>query len=831
MINLIKQSFLRTILKLFRQVFIFLMALLFPLLAFSNTNKTKDYQPLSNLMSSTLSNYVWDMRTNLIENYLKESLVSQNLNAIKLIDEDTEITYFCWLENGKTYFEVEHTLLNQNPWKYKNKIKSILKYEEEIIGVLLIFPKNDTKTLVNLTKEEKSFIKSNPIIRVHNETNWPPYNYNKDGNPLGYSIDIMNLIAEKTGIKIEYVSGQTWNEYLDMMKNDSLDVMLNIVKTPERLKYLLYTSPYADTPNVILSKKGKDYKNIDSLIGKTVSIPKGFFTENFIKEKYPNINIHLVENTFESMKAVIFGNADAAFGELAVFNYLLNQHMMTNLYISGEVNIQNPDYSLLHLATRKNLPFLATILTKGLDSITIQEKNNLQRKWFIQSKSKGIGLTNEEQLYLNQKKSIKMCVDPDFLPFEKIDKDGKYRGIGADIINLVSKNIDKPLSLVHTKSWSESLNGIKDRKCDILPIATNTQSRLSYMNFTEPYIKESLVIATNTEHFFVKDSNDLINKRIGVVDGYSSMKQLKKRNPKIIIVIVKSAKEGLEKVENNELFGYVDALPTIAYNIQKYGLVDLKVAGSLEFDENFSLASRNDEPLLNTIMQKSLNLISEEQKRSIIGKWITIKIEQSFDYKKLLYISLFFLSILLVILYKNRSIKIINKELDEKNILLEKLSITDNLTKLYNRNKLDEELLNKANFANRDSSPFGVIIIDIDYFKSVNDTYGHQMGDIVLKEFADILKLNSRKTDTVGRWGGEEFLIICCNNNLQGMLTFANNLKEKISCYPFSLGEQKTASFGVSLYKKDESIDLMIKRADDALYNAKENGRNRVEYL
>ena len=442
----------------------------------------------------------------------------------------------------------------------------------------------------------------------------------------------------------------------------------------------------------------------------------------------------------------------------------------------------------------------------------------------IKKKDKRILFNENEVSYLENKNKITMCINPNFLPYAKIDKNGKYIGIGADIINLISKRIDKPITLVSTKTWSKSIENIKTKKCDILPMATNTPNRQEYMNFTKPYINESLVIATKIDQFFIKDSSELSNKKIGVVNGYSSIEFLKKKNPKIDIVSVKSAKDGLEKVQNGELFAFIDALPVIAYVIQKNGFLDLKIAGSLKFQQKLSLASRKDEPILNSILQKSLNDIGDQKIRTIVRKWIAIKVEQSFDYTKLFYISLFFLIALALVIHRNLTINKLNKQLEE-------LSITDNLTKLFNRNKLDKELLTEANRANRFSSTFGVIIIDIDYFKSINDVYGHQMGDTVLKEFADILKSNSRKTDTVGRWGGEEFLIICSETNLEGILSFANNLKEKISSYSFSIEEQKTASFGVSIYKKEEDTDLMIKRADDALYNAKENGRDRVEYL
>ena len=94
---------------------------------------------------------------------------------------------------------------------------------------------------LDLTQEEKSFLREHPVIRVHNETDWPPFNFFEDGTSKGFSIDYMNLLASMIGVDVEYVTGPTWSEFLSLMKNGELDVMLNIVKTPEREEYLLYT--------------------------------------------------------------------------------------------------------------------------------------------------------------------------------------------------------------------------------------------------------------------------------------------------------------------------------------------------------------------------------------------------------------------------------------------------------------------------------------------------------------------------------------------------------------------------------------------------------------
>jgi ABC-type amino acid transport substrate-binding protein len=240
------------------------------------------------------------------------------------------------------------------------------------------------KAEIDLSADEIGWIADHPKIRVHNESNWPPFNFARDGKAMGYSIDFMNLLAERVGLEVEYITGPSWNEFLEMMKRHDLDVMLNIVKTPERLEYLLYTPPYANNPNTILSPLDSPYDGLEELFGKTVSVPKGFFYEEILKRDYPQIKVLPVLDTLESMKAVRFGKADAALGELAVFDHLLNHHMMTELRVSGEV-LADPELTLLNIATRKDLPILAAILIKGVKSISIEEKRRLWSKWMARA--------------------------------------------------------------------------------------------------------------------------------------------------------------------------------------------------------------------------------------------------------------------------------------------------------------------------------------------------------------------------------------------------------------------------------------------------------------
>lgn len=159
----------------------------------------------------------------------------------------------------------------------------------------------------------------------------------------------------------------------------------------------------------------------------------------------------------------------------------------------------------------------------------------------------------------------------------------------------------------------------------------------------------------------------------------------------------------------------------------------------------------------------------------------------------------------------------------------EELSITDPLTGLYNRLKLDELFEANLHNAQRHETPFSIILLDIDKFKNVNDTFGHQAGDGVLKEFAALLKENLRTEDILGRWGGEEFLILIPNSDLNGAAVLAEKLRLLIHNHSFATIGHKTSSFGVSTHHYGDDEKSMVSRADEALYRAKQNGRNRVE--
>ncbi|MBC8063120.1 MAG: GGDEF domain-containing protein [Clostridiaceae bacterium] len=160
---------------------------------------------------------------------------------------------------------------------------------------------------------------------------------------------------------------------------------------------------------------------------------------------------------------------------------------------------------------------------------------------------------------------------------------------------------------------------------------------------------------------------------------------------------------------------------------------------------------------------------------------------------------------------------------------LVKLSTIDKLTQIYNRLKIDDILRIEIETSKRYGNSLSLIMIDIDHFKEVNDTFGHEVGDVVLKEVASVLKNNIRQTDFIGRWGGEEFLIICNGTSLEGATNLANKIRQKLEVYRYSVTANQTASFGVATFIEGEDSKAFFIRVDKALYNAKKLGRNRVE--
>jgi len=159
---------------------------------------------------------------------------------------------------------------------------------------------------------------------------------------------------------------------------------------------------------------------------------------------------------------------------------------------------------------------------------------------------------------------------------------------------------------------------------------------------------------------------------------------------------------------------------------------------------------------------------------------------------------------------------------------IEKISVTDRLTGIFNRVKLDKVIKDEHHRFERYSEVYSIVLFDIDHFKSVNDTHGHLVGDYVLQELAVVTQKNLRETDIFGRWGGEEFLVICPHTDEPGATMLAEKIRESIESHPFDHVKKITASFGVASINMVDGYNSLFKSVDDALYEAKKTGRNKV---
>jgi len=686
-----------------------------------------------------------------------------------------------------------------------------------------------------LTEEEQAWLRAHPApLRVHNEMDWKPYNYNKNGAPIGYSIDYMNLLAHKLNIKVQYISGPSWSEFLGMMQDGSLDVMLNIANTKERRKYLRFTDPYHIT-NVALYVRSSENRitDLDSLAGKRLGFIDGFFFGEFLRQYYPDIQLVTFPSTQAAFVGVRLGLADAAMEVPLVARHILRDSPMTDIKFGGKVS--DPVFiTTFSIATHKDNAILNAILQKAVDSVTSQDIQAINEKWAL--KENHISQLSEADLaYLRQLAELKLCVHPNRLPLEAVNIDGSLTGISSEFVKLLATKTQIPLKIVPSQSWAESLDLAKQNKCDILPMYAKHTGGRKHLNFTSPWLSLEQVIATRDNQIYISDIDQMNDQRIGVVRGHSTKEMLLTAHPHLNLVEVDSVTQGLKQVSRGDLFAMIDTLATISHALQIQNIKNVKISGPVGIKANYAIGVRSDDGKLLNILERATNTIHPAEINAIYNRWLAVAYVKQGDYT-LFWQALLGLGLLTgYIYYRYRkglqasvTLQSAHAKIETANRELDRLARTDPLTGLSNRLETDEILHREFARFERYQTVFSIIMMDIDHFKQINDEYGHEIGDKVLKHISGILSKHTRESDLAGRWGGEEFLVICPYSQGEGAQKLAQSLRAEIEQTPMTGISPQTASFGVATIREAETIKDLMRRADTALYDAKAAGRNRV---
>jgi len=507
------------------------------------------------------------------------------------------------------------------------------------------FYRADSKAII-LSSDEKAWLSKHPVLRLSSETDWPPFDFAIDGKPSGFSIDFMDLIAQKLGISTQYVTGPLWSEFLNMLESGEIEAVHTIYESEKRKKRFNFTNRYyyRNIIGIFTRKEDNSIQSLKDLSGKTIALPEGYALVPVLERENPDIEIVRADTMVAAIKALSRGEIDAVVESAGMLRYLVDKHSIADLKLACFADFKHrkaSDYTF-KIAVSKDNPQLAGILDKAIESISDEETMAIESKWFgsvSHRLSEGvarINLTERERTWLSGHRKIRLGIDPAWAPFEFVSEDGRYSGISSGYVAAIRKRIATEMTPIMGLIWSQVIEKAKRGEIDVLPAVVPTVDRKKYLSFTKPYISLPIVIATRKDAQFIGSLDDLKGRRVAVVKDYYIEEVLTRTHPELDIITYPTLNEGLKGLDAGGVDAFIDNLGVISYEITRAGLGSIKIAAPTKLTFDLAMGVRKDWPELVGILNKALSDLSNNEKTAIRNTWMAFQVNYGLDFRTIL---------------------------------------------------------------------------------------------------------------------------------------------------------------------------------------------------
>jgi len=540
------------------------------------------------------------------------------------------------------------------------------------------------KKRVKLTAAEQAWLGNHPSISVGGSPDWTPFNFtNEKGQYRGIANDYLQLIGEKTGLSFK-VNIAPWSINLQKAKESKIDLLGAVYLTKDRSHFLNFSTPYFEVLDFFFIRDGVAAETLEDLNGMRVAIPEGYAHIKFLQKHFPKIEVVIVKTFSEAIDAVLEKRAELLYDTYGSLMYTFSKKGINTISPFKSTGYLGKKY--IHIATSKALPELASIVQKGLDAISEEEKTKISRQWLGQQEPSvsSIQLSHTEKKWLKNHPTIRFTGDPNWLPYEAFDKQGNYVGIVADYLKIIEQRLGIKLSIIPTKTWTESLHKVENKEVELLS-ATNTVLP-THLTYTDSYLSSPIVIIMGKEQTYVENLNQIKTQRIAIIENYGNLREIAKQHPHIQFITVKTLSEGLTAVSTGKIDALLATLAQASYQMAEMGINNIRVVGKTNFDTQLALGVRKEFTPLIPLLNRALSSISLNEKQLIASKWGKHQYVEKINYRLLIQAAIIFSLIILFTLYWNRRLA---KEVDlrkaaeqQTQILIDKIPLQIVVTSL-----------------------------------------------------------------------------------------------------------------------------------------------------